>query len=115
VLVDGRGLVIDTPGMRELQLWDSDRGLSAVFPDIDALAARCRFGDCVHAGEPGCAIRAALEDGTLAEDRYASYQKLEREEAFITKKRDVVARSDDKRQRKIFARSLRRSGWRGRE
>jgi ribosome biogenesis GTPase len=115
VVVDGRGMVIDTPGMRELQLWDSDGGLSAVFPDIDALAARCRFGDCAHAGEPGCAIRAALDDRTLAGDRYASYQKLEREEAFVTKKRDVLAQSEERRQRKIFARSVRRSGWRGRD
>ena len=115
VLVDGRGIVIDTPGMRELQLWDSDGGLSSVFPDIDALASRCRFADCVHAGEPGCAVQRALDDGTLASDRYASYRKLEREEAFITKKRDALAVSEEKRQRKIFARSVRRVGWRGRD
>jgi ribosome biogenesis GTPase len=115
VLVSGRGIVIDTPGMRELQLWDSDGGLSSVFPDIDAIAARCRFGDCAHVGEPGCAIRAAIDDGTLAEDRYASYRKLEREEAFVTKKRDALALSEEKRRRKIFSRSVRRTGWRGQE
>jgi ribosome biogenesis GTPase len=115
VLVDGRGLVIDTPGMRELQLWDSDGGISAVFPDIVLLAAGCRFADCAHAGEPGCAIHVALDAGTLAPDRYASYRKLEREEAFVTKKRDALALSEDKRQRKIFARSVRRVGWRGKE
>ena len=115
VLVDGHGIVIDTPGMRELQLWDSDGGLSSVFPDIDAIAAACRFADCAHAGEPGCAIQAALDGGTLAPDRYASYRKLEREEAFVTKKRDALALSEDKRQRKIFARSVRRIGWRGRD
>jgi ribosome biogenesis GTPase len=115
VLVSGRGIVIDTPGMRELQLWDSDGGLSSVFPDIDAIAARCRFGDCAHVGEPGCAIRAAIDDGTLAEARYASYRKLEREEAFVTKKRDALALSEEKRRRKIFARSVRRTGWRGQE
>src|SRR5438874_2543014 len=115
VLVDGRGIVIDTPGMRELQLWDADGGLPAVFADVDAVAARCRFDDCGHAGEPGCAIRAALDAGTLAADRYAGYRKLAREEAFITQKRDAVARSEVKRQRKIFARSVRRKGWRGRQ
>jgi ribosome biogenesis GTPase len=115
VLVGRRGIVIDTPGMRELQLWDSDGGLSAVFPDIDILAARCRFDDCAHTSEPGCAIRAALDDGRLAHDRYAGYRKLEREEAFVTKKRDALAQSEQKRQRKIFARSVRRAGWRGRD
>ena len=115
VLVEGRGLVIDTPGMRELQLWDADGGLAAVFADIDGLAAGCRFADCAHANEPGCAVRAAIAAGTLAADRYASYRKLEREEAFVTKKRDVQARAEEKRQRKIFARSQRRRGWRGRD
>jgi ribosome biogenesis GTPase len=115
VIVDGRGIVIDTPGMRELQLWEADAGLRAVFADIDSLAARCRFGDCAHAGEPGCAIRAALDDGSLTADRYASYRKLEREEAFVAKKRDAVAQSEEKRQWRIFARSVRRTGWRGRD
>jgi ribosome biogenesis GTPase len=115
VLVDGRGVVIDTPGMRELQLWDADAGLAAVFADVELLAQECRFADCAHGAEPGCAIRAALEAGRLDGERYAGYRKLEREEAFISKKRDAVARSEDKRQRKIFARSLRRTGWRGRE
>lgn len=115
VLVDGGGIVIDTPGMRELQLWDAEAGLAAVFADIDALAAACQFADCAHATEPRCAIRAALEDGRLAPDRYASYRKLEREEAFVAKKRDAQARSEVKRQRKILARSVRRSGRRGRE
>lgn len=115
VLVDGRGVVIDTPGMRELQLWDADGGLSAVFADVELVARTCRFPDCSHEVEPGCAIRAALEGGRLDPGRYAGYRKLEREEAFISKKRDAVARSEEKRQRKIFARSVRRTGWRGRD
>ncbi len=113
VVVEGRGLVLDTPGMRELQLWDADAGLSAVFGDIDALAGTCRFADCSHEGEPGCAVRAAIETGALSAERYASYRKLEREEAHITKKRDALARSEAKRQWKIFARSARRTGGRG--
>ena len=115
VVVEGRGLVIDTPGMRELQLWDADGGLDAVFPDIEALASRCRFDDCAHRTEPDCAVRAALDDGSLDRDRYASYRKLEREEAFVTRKRDAQARVEQKRERKIFARSVRRAGWRGRD
>ena len=115
VMIDGRGIVIDTPGMRELQLWDAEAGLASVFADIEQLAGQCRFADCAHDAEPGCAVRAALDAGRLAGDRYAGYRKLEREEAFITKKRDALARSEDKRQRKIFARSVRRTGWRGRD
>jgi ribosome biogenesis GTPase len=115
VLVDGRGIVIDTPGMRELQLWDAEAGLSAVFADVEALARACRFADCAHGTEPGCAIRAAMDGGQLDAARYASYRKLEREEAFVTKKRDALALSEEKRQRRIFARSLRRTGWRGRD
>jgi ribosome biogenesis GTPase len=115
VLVDGHGIVIDTPGMRELQLWDADAGLSAVFADVEALARDCRFADCGHDAEPGCAIRAALDGGRLDGDRFAGYRKLEREEAFVAKKRDARAASDEKRQRKIFARSVRRRGWRGRD
>ncbi len=115
VLVDGRGIVIDTPGMRELQLWDAESGLAAVFSDIEALTRECRFADCAHAAEPGCAIRAALETGRLDPDRYAGYRKLEREEAHIAKQRDARALADEKRERKIFARSIRRAGWRGRD
>jgi len=77
----GGALVIDTPGMRELGLWAVDSGLDEVFADIEALAACCRFRDCAHQREPGCAILAALEDGTLEASRYASYTKLAREAA----------------------------------
>jgi ribosome biogenesis GTPase len=115
VLVDGRGIVIDTPGMRELQLWDADAGLSAVFADVESLARDCRFADCAHGAEPGCAIREALETGRLEAERYAGYRKLEREEAFIAGKRDARLHVEEKRQRKIFARSIRRAGWRGRD
>ncbi len=82
-------LVIDTPGMRELQLWDVDESaLDTTFADIAALAARCRFSDCAHRSEPGCAIQAALEDGSLALDRWASFQKLQREQAYAARKAD---------------------------
>jgi ribosome biogenesis GTPase / thiamine phosphate phosphatase len=82
-------LVIDTPGMRELQFWDvAATAIDTTFADIAALAARCRFGDCAHRGEPGCAIEAALAAGTLAEDRWQSFQKLQREQAYAARKTD---------------------------
>ena len=79
-VLPGGGMVIDTPGMRELQLWsDEGDGLGASFADIAALADGCRFRDCGHEGEPGCAVRAALAEETLDAGRLASYRKLQRE------------------------------------
>jgi len=72
------GLVIDTPGLRELALADGD-GLEATFGDVEALAGSCRFSDCAHRTEPGCAIRTALADGSLDPSRFDAYRKLERE------------------------------------
>jgi len=83
-------LVIDTPGMREFGLWDAESGVSAVFDDIEALAADCRFSDCRHEGEPGCAVRAALASGALDEGRFRSYlalRKQARATAHLKKKR----------------------------
>jgi len=72
-------LLIDTPGMRELQLWSDGEGLASSFADIDALASACRFGNCAHGSEPGCAVRAAIEAGALEVERLESYFKLRRE------------------------------------
>ena len=85
-------LVLDTPGMRELGLIDADEGLSTTFEDIEALAQACRFGDCGHTNEPGCAIRAALESGELDSSRWRSFQKLQREMAHLERKEDPLAR-----------------------
>ena len=74
--------MIDTPGMRELGLWDAGDGLDRTFSDVEALAARCRFRDCTHTGEPGCAVAYALETGSLAAERWKSYQKLRAEQDF---------------------------------
>lgn len=112
VLVPGRGLVLDTPGMRELQLWEADAGLAAMFGDIEALAGQCRFADCAHHGEPGCAIQSALGDGSLSADRYASFRKLEREEVHTAHQKDARALSEAKRLQRAFARR-RRIGGRG--
>ncbi|HYH85540.1 MAG TPA: ribosome small subunit-dependent GTPase A [Pyrinomonadaceae bacterium] len=75
-LLEGGGLVLDTPGMRELQLLVSEKGLRETFEDIEEVAGECRFSDCRHEGEPDCAIRAALESGALDAERYANYRKM---------------------------------------
>lgn len=90
VLPDG-GMIIDTPGMRELQLWEGSGGLSDVFDDIEILTGKCRFGDCKHESEPGCAVREAMENGELDEDRYHSYLKLLREIKYFEFKKDFKA------------------------
>lgn len=91
--VPGGGSIIDTPGLRELQLWD-DAGVARAFADIDAIGDSCRFGDCAHDAEPGCAIRAALEDGTLDAERYRRYGRLQREAEAMVIRRDARARSE---------------------
>ncbi|MCC6397502.1 MAG: ribosome small subunit-dependent GTPase A [Bacteroidetes bacterium] len=96
VVLPSGGLLIDTPGMRELQLWDVDEGVQETFDDIEELAAACKFRDCKHAGEPGCAVRAAVEDGTLDEDRLASFAKLQREIAFQRRRTDKAEQLREK-------------------
>jgi ribosome biogenesis GTPase len=76
VLLPGGGLILDTPGIREVGLIDAEAGLGAVFDDIERLAQECRFRDCGHGNEPGCAVRGALEAGVLDADRWAHFQKL---------------------------------------
>jgi len=90
-------LILDTPGMRELGLIDAEAGLSATFDDVEALAQNCRFVDCAHTNEPGCAVRAALEAGGLDAGRWRSYQKLRRELAFQERKEDRQARFEHRR------------------
>jgi len=92
VRLPGGALLIDTPGMRELGLWADDEGLDKTFDEIDGLAARCRFPDCRHEQEPGCAVRAAVEAGTIDERRWESYLKLRRELRFLELKKDEKTR-----------------------
>ncbi len=96
VLPDG-GLVVDNPGMRELHLWLADEGLAEAFEDIAELAAKCRFSDCRHEEEPGCAVRAALADGSLAPERWQGYRELQRELAELEQR---LARRDRSRARR---------------
>lgn len=81
ILLPGGGALIDTPGLRTLGLWGSSKGLSRTFDDIERLALDCRFRDCRHESEPGCAVRQAVADGVLAEGRIQNYQRMEREMA----------------------------------
>ena len=90
-LLKGGGMVIDTPGMRELGLWDAEDGLDKTFSDIEGLAAKCRFADCTHSSEPGCAVRQAIESGVLSEARWNSYQKLVNENRYTECNADYLA------------------------
>lgn len=102
------GLVIDTPGMRELGLWRSDEGLQGAFADVTALTGQCRFADCTHDREPGCAVQAAVADGTLAPERAASFAKLQREQVHLDRERDVLGRTRAKQADKRQQRALKR-------
>lgn len=82
--------VIDTPGMRELGMWENESGIDATFAEIADLAGRCRFSDCAHQNEPGCAIREALKTGALSEERWISYQKLKNENSYTESKTDYL-------------------------
>jgi len=98
VLLPSGALILDTPGMREMGLWEVQDGLEATFADlreeIDAIAVDCRFSDCGHTNEPGCAVRAALADGRLDAARWESYGKLQKEMAFEVRKEDPRARAE---------------------
>jgi len=90
-LLESGALLMDTPGMRELQLWESDRGWGAAFADIEELAAACRYRDCSHSSELGCAIQEALDSGALDAERYANYLKTQRELARLVRKEQSSA------------------------
>jgi ribosome biogenesis GTPase len=105
VLPDG-GIVLDTPGIRELQLWDAD--LEQTFGDVEEIARRCRFSDCSHNSEPGCAVREALADGSLSAERWTSYVKLQRELAAVEVRRNHLLRRERVREYKIRERANRR-------
>lgn len=91
VMLPKGGMIIDTPGMRELQLWEAVGSMSHSFSDVEQLAEQCNFRDCKHEFEPRCAVREAIQDGSLDEKRYQSYVKLQRELAFLERKNDKRA------------------------
>lgn len=97
ISLGARGWLMDTPGMRELGSVGESEGLSTTFAEIESLAAQCRFRDCAHDREPGCAVREAIEDGSLEPERFASYEKLARESAAAAARRDGAAQAAAKR------------------
>ena len=102
IFLPGGGIVIDTPGMRELQLWDSEEGLSRAFEDIATLAEKCKFRNCAHGGEPGCAVEAAILESRLVPERLENYRKLQAELRFQERKADPeMARQEKERWKKI--------------
>jgi ribosome biogenesis GTPase len=108
VQLPGGALAIDTPGLRELQFWDGDVG--AAFEDIEALADGCRFRDCAHTSEPGCAVLAAIDDGTLALDRVRSWRKFQRElEAVAARTDHRLHAARKKRWKELAAHTRQRS------
>jgi ribosome biogenesis GTPase / thiamine phosphate phosphatase len=106
VALPGGALLIDTPGMRELQPWSVDAGLAAAFDDIALLAESCRFGDCGHVSEPGCAVLEAVSEGRLDIDRLESFRRLEAEAAFEARKQDKTAAANEKRRWKQASQAL---------
>jgi ribosome biogenesis GTPase len=111
VPLPGGGLLLDTPGMRELQLWAGEESLDGAFAEIAELARNCRFNDCAHNGEPGCAIREALQYGTLDRGRWESYGKLQRELRMLEIRQDGRLRLEEKRKRRRQARSFRKVSY----
>ena len=97
LIVPDGGLLIDTPGMRELQLWSADEALESSFEDIEALARACRFTDCEHESEPGCAVHAAVQSGELASGRLENFRKLKRELAYSERKQDARTGLNEKK------------------
>lgn len=113
IILPQGGIVIDTPGLRELELWDNQEGLSKTFKDIEILAQSCRFGDCKHQSEPGCAVNQAINDGSLDQKRFKNYQKLQKELAFLDIRKDQKARIMEKEKWKkvaIYQKNLKKTG-----
>ena len=101
IVLPGGGAIIDTPGLREVQMWAAEGGLAKTFDDIDALSKSCRFSDCRHLEEPGCAVKAALEDGTLEDVRFDSWLELQREIQWLAKPGDTRGRPESKRRARL--------------
>ena len=106
ILLANGSLIIDTPGMREIQIWASEDSLQSTFEDIETLAEECRFRDCQHEQEPGCAVQQALQDGKLDSSRFLSYQKLQKELNYLSQKQDQKVYIDTKKRWKKITKSM---------
>lgn len=107
VLLPGGGLLLDTPGMRELQLWDGADGVGDAFGDVDSIASACRFSDCAHEAEPGCAVQEAVAEGTLAEDRLGSWRKLQSELARLERRQNQRLQAEVTKENRRRTRAMR--------
>ena len=109
ILLPHGGTVIDTPGMRELGMWDSGTGIDQTFGEIEELTSRCRFSDCSHQSEPGCAVQRALRDGLISEERWRSYLKLKSEAEYAEDSQSYLAAKEKKfKDIAKFSRSLKK-------
>ncbi|HEY5540827.1 MAG TPA: ribosome small subunit-dependent GTPase A [Coriobacteriia bacterium] len=108
VMLPGGGIIIDTPGMRGLALWDAQDGIASAFPDIDSLSERCRFRDCTHESEPGCAVIAAVEAGTLPARRLESYRGLQAELVELGHRQDERAWAAKEQASRVSGKALKR-------
>ena len=106
-MIPNGAVIIDTPGMRELQIWDGTDSLDSTFSDIEELAKQCRFNDCQHQSEPGCAVKEAIEQGILSEDRLKSYEKLQREIQYSLRKQDKMKALMEKKKWKKIHKDMR--------
>ncbi len=100
--------LIDTPGLREVQLWSAEEGMAAGFPEIEELAADCFFADCSHTSEKGCAVIQALEEGRLSKERYDNFYKIQREQFYLKEKQETAGRLNRKRRFKDISKEIRK-------
>ncbi len=108
ILLPNGAVMIDTPGMRELQLWDSDKGVSESFADIEGFADNCKFRDCTHHNEPGCAVKEMIAAGLLEEARLISYKKLLKELAYLERRQDLKKQSEERKHWKKISKAARK-------
>ncbi len=111
VVLPGGALAIDTPGMRELQLWVGEEALETAFADVALLENQCRFADCGHESEPGCAVRAALASGALSEERFESFRKLQRELAALAARQGAKRAAENRKERRRVTRVARKDSY----
>jgi len=109
VCLPGGALLIDTPGLRALALWDADEAIGEAFAEIEELAAACRFSDCTHRSEPGCAVKAAITAGSLEVERYVSFEKLRREQRHLAARVDPHERAEERKRNKALGKLSRQS------
>jgi ribosome biogenesis GTPase len=107
VQLPGGGVLLDTPGMRGMLLWDASEGVEQAFGDVEELAAECRFHDCAHESEPGCAVTAALRDGRLSLTRFDSWRLLQRELRNLEMRQNHRLRAEERRKWRIQSKAMR--------